>query len=532
MKRPAKCIYPVLLLFVVLSPLFSQQQDDTIPKIQKVYLEYTDVQIFDQKINPDRQLLNGNVRFRHDSTFMYCDSAYFYEQSSSLEAFGAVRMEQGDTLFVYGNYLFYDGNTEIAMVRENVKMESIQPDSSIVTLFTDSLNYDRAANIGYYLEGGMIIDQDNELTSLYGQYSPGTKLAIFSDSVKLKNPQFTLYSDTLHYSTETKTAIILSPAVIVSDTGTIYTSNGWYNTTDNTSLLFDRSQIVSGNKFLTGDTISYNKDTGVGEAFGNVFMQDTAYKVILEGDYGYYDEKTEYAFTCGENARMLEYSQGDTLYMHADTNQMITVDSTSRELKAYHNVRFYRSDLQGVCDSMQYNTVDSVLSMYIDPILWNENFQITGDTIRIYMNDSTVDYVHVILYAFAIQFVDTSYYNQLKGNDLKAYFEGKAVNLIDIEGSAETIYYPLEKSGSMLGMNETKSSYLRIWVKENKLDRLLIWPKPTGKMTPIPDLQPDQKTLKDFYWYDYMRPQSKDDIFRSIERKTEDKPVRSNKFNY
>lgn len=502
-----------------------QVMTDTVPpKKTKVYLIHSNTLSFDKAVKPDAQILNGDVCFRHDSSSMYCDSAYFFEQTNSLEAFSNVRMEQGDTLFVYGDYLFYDGNTQVAYLRENVRMENGQ-----VTLFTDSLNYERIPNIGYYFEGGLIVDSLNQLSSFYGQYSPETKLAVFNDSVQVENPDFTLYSDTLHYDTESKVATILGPSVIVSDSGTIHTSRGWYDTVNNTSLLLDQSQVESGEKILIGDSIFYNRDTGMGEVYGNMSLIDTAQHVTLQGEYGYYNEQTGYAFAT-DSARFLEYSQGDTLFLHADTLQMVTVDSVYREIKAYYGVRFYRIDMQGVCDSMQFNTRDSVLYMYTEPVLWNEQYQLYGDTIAIYMNDSTIEYAHVIQFAFAAQHVDSSYYNQLKGNDLKAYFEGQAVHQIDVAGNAESIFYPLEKDGAKVGMNETKSGFLTIWVKDNKLDKLKIWPSPVGSMTPIPDLKPDQKMLKDFYWFDYLRPKNRDDIYEVVKRKATESPKRSNKF--
>lgn len=394
-----------------------------------------------------------------------------------------------------------------------------------VTLFTDSLNYERIPDIGYYFDGGLIVDSLNQLSSFYGQYSPGTKLAIFNDSVRLENPNFTLYSDTLHYDTQSKIATILGPSVIVSDSGTIHSSRGWYNTETDVALLLDRSEVFSGDRVLSGDSISYSRDGGVGEAFGNMCLQDTARKVTLEGQYGYYNERTGYAFAT-DSARALEYSQKDTLYLHADTLEMITIDSTAREIKAFYGVRFYRTDMQGVCDSMQFNTRDSILYMYKEPVLWNQQYQLYGDTIVVYMNDSTIDYAHVIQFAFAAEHLDSTYYNQLKGNDLKAYFEGQAVRQIDVEGNAESIYYPLDGDGAKIGLNETKSGFLTIWLKDNKLDKLKIWPSPQGNLIPIPDLKPEQKTLKDFYWFDYLRPKNKNDIYQVVKRKVDETPVR------
>lgn len=519
-----KSFFLTLFVFLV-SGVFAQGQDSIPPKTTSVYLEHADLLSFDKEVNVDAQILRGNVRFRHDSSYMYCDSAYYYEALNSLEAFSNVRMEQGDTLFVYGDYLIYDGNTQLARLRKNVRMINNE-----VTLYTDSLNYDRMANVGYYFDRGKIVDADNVLSSFFGRYSPETKIAVFNDSVKLDNPQFVLYSDTLEYSTESKIATILGPSVIVSDSGTVKTSRGWYDTVEDKSLLLDRSQVLSGNRILTGDSIAYDKKIGFGEAFGNMSICDTTQRVTLEGQYGYYNEITEYAFAT-DSARFLEYSRGDTLFLHADTLEMMTVDSAYREVRAFYGVRFYRTDIQGVCDSMLFNTKDSVLYMFRDPVLWNEQYQLFGDTILVFMNDSAVDYAHVKEYAFSIQHLDSTYYNQLKGSDLKAYFEGEAVNRIDVSGNAESIFYPVENDGLKVGLNETKSGFLSIWMKENKLERLKIWPTPVGSLTPIPDLKPEQKTLKDFVWFDYLRPTDKDDIFRvPVREKQAETPKRSNKF--
>lgn len=521
-----KLFYTIIILALCICDLKAQIHNaDSVPaRKTKVFLEHANTLSFDKDINENAQILIGDVCFRHDSSYMYCDSAYFYEKTNSLEAFSNVRMEQGDTLFVYGQYLLYDGDSRIAYLRENVRMENKQ-----VTLFTDSLNYERIPNIGYYFEGGMIVDSLNQLSSYYGQYSPSTKLAIFNDSVRLENPDFTLYSDTLHYNTETKVSTILGPSVIVSDSGTINTSRGWYDTIHNTSMLLDCSEVISGNRFLTGDSISYDRGNGFGEVFGNMCIKDTLQHIMLQGKYGYYNEKTGYAFAT-DSARCLEYSQGDTLYLHADTLQMVTIDSTYREVKAYYGVRFFRKDIQGVCDSMQFNSRDSILYMYSEPIIWNENYQLYGDTITIFMNDSTVEFAHVIQFAFAAQEVDSSYYNQLKGNDLKAFFDGKAVKQIDVAGNAESIFYPIEKDGSMVGMNTTQSAYLTIWLKDNKLDKIKTWTKTSALMIPIPDLMPQQKVLKDFFWFDYLRPQDKNDIYEVKKKKVEEAPKRSNKF--
>jgi lipopolysaccharide assembly outer membrane protein LptD (OstA) len=520
-------IKAILLLIAACNLFFvcahAQTNDSIDSNKSKIYLEHTDRLSRRENLAPNTQVLIGNVVFRHDSTFMYCDSACYYPLTNSLEAFFNVRIEQGDTLVIYGDWLYYDGNIQLARLRNNVKMDNNQ-----VTLLTDSLNYSRIENVGYYFDGGVVIDEENTLSSFFGQYSPDTKLAIFNNDVKFINPQFILYSDTLHYDTNIKIATILGPSIIETDSGTVHTSRGWYNTATGVSLLLDNSQVASGNRILIGDSIHYDKSSGFTEVFGNMILRDTSRSIILEGQYGYYNERTEMAFAT-DSARFMEYSTGDTLYLYADTLQMATIDTTFRELKAYHSVRFYRIDLQGVCDSMLFNTKDSTLHMYSNPVLWNNLYQLYGDTILIYMNDSTVDRAHIRQFAFAVQYLDTTYYNQLKGNDMVAFFNGSWMRQIDVSGNAESLFYPLD-NGAMIGLNQTKSAYLTIWLKENQLERLKLWPESEGSLIPIPDLKPEQKTLTDFFWYDYLRPLNKNDIYRKVKRKTSDAPRRSNKF--
>jgi lipopolysaccharide export system protein LptA len=486
---------------------------------------------FDKHFNPDINVARGNVVFLHDSAYMYCDSAYLYQTANVLEAFDNVRIEQGDSLFIYGDYLTYEGNTQLARMRNHVRMEH-----GANTLLTDSFNYNRLENLAYYFDGGMLIDSTNELTSVYGQYRPATKQARFHKEVQLTNDNMTLNSDTLVYWTETKVAKIIGPSVIRSDSGYIHSSAGWYNTATDDSRLYERSTVFSrdGHKTLTADTLFYNAKTGFGEAFHNMLLCDTLQKVVLSGHYGWYNEQEGNAMAT-DSAQCLEYSQADTLYLHADTLRMFKRGENEREMKAYYGTRFYRSDIQGVCDSLQFNTQQSVLYMYTDPILWNSGYQLTGDTIHIYFTDSnTIDRVHVFEHPFSVERIDTAeHYNQLKGNDLKATFEGGELRNIYVSGNAETIFYPLEKDSSFVGMNRTESGYFYILIRDRKLEKMNIFSNPSGSFIPLPDLTPEEKFLKDFKLFDYLRPAKKEDIFLETKRKEEDEtPQRNTKFIY
>ncbi|MGL4411434.1 MAG: OstA-like protein [Bacteroidales bacterium] len=501
----------------------AQANSDEEPKVQKVILEYSRTLSFDKLINADAQVLRGDVRFRQEGMLMFCDSAYFYESNNSLEAFGNVRMEQGDTLFVYSDYLRYDGTKRLAELRYNVKMENRD-----VVLLTDSLNYDRMVNVGYYFEGGVLTDPENELTSIWGQYQPDTKDARFNRDVKLVNERYVLYSDTLHYNTNTRIADIQGPSTIVSDTSTIYTSKGWYDTNLDLARLYERSVVVSGTQMLTGDTLFYDRNIGYGEGFSNVEVADTTRKMTLYGQYGYYNEKSEEAFVT-DSAWMMEFSRVDTTYMSADTLKTVP-DSIWRVMHAIHDVRMFSNQAQAVGGLFTFTSRDSVLKMQKDPILWNGNYQVYGDTILSYMNDSTIDWAHVQNFAFVASLVDSAYvdfYNQLVGKDMKAYFVDGEMRKLDVSGNVRTIFYPQESDSTIVGQNSAESSYLRLELKEGQqIDKLVMWPQPKGALTPVVMLTSDKLYLPDYRWYDYLRPKDKEDIFRKASRKSEDAPAK------
>lgn len=514
--------------FCLLAQVRPAKKGEQKPAKSKVYLLHSDV-LKKSPLNPDpdAQILIGNVAFRHDSVYMYCDSACFYEKTNSLEAFDNVKMVQGDTLFLYGDYLFYDGNTQIAQVRYNVRMENKN-----TTLLTDSLNYDRIYNLGYYFDGGTLMDEENVLTSEWGEYSPATKISVFNYDVKLVNPKFTLTSDTLRYSTATKIANILGPSDIVSDANHIYSELGFYNTQIGQAELLDRSVLTNEGKRLIGDSLFYDRVKGYGEAFDNVIMTDTVNKNMLTGDYCYYNELTKYAFAT-KKAVVVDYSQGDSLFMHADTLQMYTyylnTDSMFRETRAYHKVRMYRADVQGVCDSLVFSSKDSCLTMYYDPILWNNNQQLLGEKIMIYMNDSTIDWAHIQNQALSVEQLDSTSYNQVTGKETKAWFQGGEMRKVDVIGSVRLVYYPMESDSTLIGMNVSETSLLNMFLENRKMKKMIMSPKSNGTLYPMLQRPPEKMKLDNFVWFDYIRPLDKEDIFEWRGKKAGQELKKSNR---
>ncbi len=475
----------------------------------RVFLERADYLVADERISTDYQILRGNVVFRKEGVFMYCDSAYFYESTSSLDAFGNVKMNQGDTLFVYADVMYYDGIAELAQLRYNVKLENKD-----MELYTDSLDYDMVENLGYYFEGGRIIDSENELVSIYGQYEPDTKDAEFLFDVELINEKYVLHTDTLQYNTNTHIADIVGPTTIVSDSNIIYTSKGWYDTGTDKATLYERSLLVGNNGIkLTGDTLFYDRGMGYGEAFGNMILTDSVHNSILDGGYGYHDEKNNRSFAT-IRARAREVSENDTLHLHGDTIRTYTLEDSTRVMIANPNVRFFRFNVQGICDSMSFVERDSMLNMYHHSIIWSGARQINGNEINIHFNDSTTDYAVLPDYGFMAEHVGEVYFNQLSGKEMKAYFLNQELRRLDVSGNVQLIMYPAEEDSTYNKLVDAESSDMIILLKpKQEIDKITMWPEVTGNVTPLYLARRTQYYLPGFAWYDILRPQNPEDIF-------------------
>ena len=499
-----------------------------------VYLEHAENLSFDQDRLANAQILQGNVIFRHDEMMMYCDSAYFYEGTNSLDAFGHIRFEQGDTLRGFGDLLFYDGNTKLARMRQHVRLVHGREDENPTILTTDTLNYDRRNNIAYYYSGGEVRDSLNTLTSIRGNYRPQTNQAVFSQDVTLVNPKFTLTSDTLLYNTETKIADIISPSKIVYEKETtIHSSLGWYNTVTERSMLLDRSVIVhEDGKMMTGDTIFYDKAIGFGQVLHHMEMRDSAQHATLYGEYGEMWEEGSRGYAT-DSALMIDWSDSLHLaYIHADTlfteelaytDSMLMADSTItdstyRRVRAYHGVRVYRDDMQMVCDSMVYLGSDSTIYLYTDPICWSDNQQISADSMRVFIVNGVIDHAVGIKNALCVMNDTLDIFNQMSGKELTAYLIDGEVRIVDVSGNALTVYYPKEEDGGYVGLNTTESSFIRVYVENQEVQRIRFTQATTGVLYPLDKVPENTDRLAIFFWEEESRPISPEDVFRKVQR--------------
>lgn len=486
---------------------------DTTQNKTLVYLEHTDSILFDKDRLPNIQLLKGHVKMSHKGAFLYCDSAYFSASVNSFTAFGHVVIVQGDSISIYGDKLFYDGNSSMARLRENVRLVN-----KTVVLTTDSLNYDRNRNVSYYFGGGKIVETENTLTSLFGYYYPEYDIALFQNTVHAFNTVSQIYSDTLQYDTRRHLVSLQGPTNIeYKDSTFIYAEDGWYHMEYSRAQIMKHASVKQNNgRQLFGDTIFFDNKTQLGKAFSSVTLKDTVAQLSLLGNYGYFQRENALGIVT-DSALLVDYANEDTTYMHADT--LVTyADSIYNKALAYNNVRLYNHAMQAVCDSVIYSTRDSIINLYSQPYLYADSLQLNGDTIRLHSDSSgAISFAEIISKAFVVHLIDSVKFDQLSGNNVTAFFsEGKLGHIL-LSGNAETLFFPVE-NGRIIGLNRTKSSYLDAYLKEGKIDRFVLRLKPQASLTPLKEITKSDLYLMNYSWYPEWRPLKWQDVFLSPER--------------
>ncbi|MDE6271384.1 MAG: hypothetical protein K2M31_00050 [Muribaculaceae bacterium] len=521
----------------------------------KVFLEKADSMVKRPLDFRDRQIVTGNVQFRQMGMWMFCDSAYYFPEENSLDAFGHVKMQQGDTLFVYADKVFYDGTSRFAKLRNGPSEPKVRLINRKVSLTTDSLDYSLIQERGWYTEGGVLKDEGNTLRSQYGSYSPATKEAEFFYDVVLdgSDNDFHLYSDTLYYNTATHIASIVTRTRIITSEDEILTNNGFYNTQSGVAELMSRSTILHTDSLnrtttLEGDSIVYDPVSRISQAFrfrdptkrgAPMIITDTARKATLIGGYGYYNDLTREAMA-SSYPLLIEYSRGDTLFLRADTiltrllpyperkdsigsdsigsdpARMVDKpvkhasqqpsDSTWHYAIAYPRARFFRSDIQGVADTIIFTELDSIIRMKRLPVAWNEERQVRGDSIIVHLNDSTADWARIPGHAKLMEHVEEDYYDQLHADQMRMWFENGTLKRLEAEGSVATIMLPQESDSTYNRLVNAESSFLNIDMEENDLKRLKMWPEVTGTVTPLFLVKKSQKLLPGAMWLNAIRP--------------------------
>lgn len=498
----------ITTLFVLIG-FFSFSQN-TNEQIKSNRIQIVNAERLIKSKNSSAQKFIGNVELKHQEVKLFCDSAFLYLDSNSLDAFGKVKILQGDSLAMYGDTLHYSGNSKLATMKGNVNLTDRN-----LSLSTTSMTYNLRDSVGHYTSGATITSTENSnvLTSKIGLYFVGSQVFEFQDSVELSNPEYTMTSDTLTYQTATETAIFSGPTFIRADSNLIYTENGWYDTKNNLASFQENSYLEADGQVLTGDSLFYDRNLGFGEVFNNMQIRDTANTFVIQGNYGWHNEKQEQSLIT-DSLLLIQIFENDSLFLHADT-AVINIDSTDGKIiQAFHDVKFFKSDLQGAADSMLITQSNSTINMYENPILWSDENQLFADFISIKSDSNTIRSMLLDNNAFLISVADTFGFNQVKGRIMNAYFSNQKLKRLEVVGNAQSVYYVGEEEKTPIGMNHAVCSNMTLVIDENKVDQITFREKPEAVLYPMDDINPKIRLLVGFRWDEDLRPKQLTDIFR------------------
>lgn len=450
------------------------------------------------------------VQFEHQGADLWCDIAIFYQKENKLRAIGNIRLQQGDSIQMTGGKINYDGNLKLAKAWDAVVLKNAD-----MTLRTDTLYFDREAQESYYQTGGTIVDSANTLTSKKGRYFMIPKKYQFLDSVNIRNPDYTLESSRLDYYTTSRNAYMYGPSTITGDTYKLYCERGFYDTKIESGYGIKNTKIDYNNRIIEGDSVYFDKASQFASATNNIKVTDTINKGVIRAHYAEVFKAQDSVFAT-KRAVSVSLVQQDSLYMHGDT-LMVTGKPDDRILRAFRNAKFYKTDLSGKCDSIHFAQKTGITQLIRDPVLWNVENQMTGDSIHLISNLETekLDSLKVINNAFVISqdTIGMTGFNQAKGKDLFGKFIDNELKIVDLVRNTELIYYMYNDDDELLGINKTICSAIRMTMAENDIEDITFFTNPDGNIFPESELPENSRKLKGFIWRGDERIRRMEDIF-------------------
>ncbi len=567
-------------------------------KPQKVIVEHSNIfQGFVDEEGKETHYLKGEVEMRQGSTFMSCDTAILFVEENNVIAYGNVLIQQGDSLAVYADSLFYNGNERVADLFRDVSLSSKEQQ-----LFTELLKYDLKTKVATYFTGATLTTDSTQLTSRKGYFYVSRDEAYFKDTVFVVNEKFSMVCDTLKYNVKTKEATFLGPTRIDQNNSKIYCERGTYNTETRNAVLYEnaqfikedqqgtsdtiiydgklkelimkgnakfrdndkkasadqivyeeeteitrmegnaiydsktqhiesdiiiynkkeatyntmgRSTVVDGSNILQADSINFDDEKGLGYAQGNVVWVDTAEQITIVCQEADYEKETDYILARGGRPLLITLIDDDSLFLSSDTLVSLreNPEDSLRTLFAYNDVRIFKNDLQGICDSLVYSTADSVFFFYQNPVIWSDSTQFSADTMQIQMVNNKMDKIFLQDKSFIINSPDEIFFNQIKGRSITAYFINDDLNRMKVEGNSETVYYTLNEDNAYTGVNKTLCSEMMLYFAENKVQNIHYYNKPSGNYAPIDKINQSEYILDGFKWEIDKKPKSLEDLF-------------------
>lgn len=499
------------------------------------------------------QTIAGGAQLREGNTKFGADSASVNRRTNIIEAFGHVHINDADTLHTTSRYLKYLGNERMAYLKGDVKMAN-----RTSNLTTQDLEYDLKAGIGKYKGGGRVVNGETVLTSQEGTYIADTKEIYFRKDVLLVGPKYKIRGDSLIYNSQTEMVTFTGPTYIHSKDGDIFTTSGTYDLKSGNALFTSRTSMKdSSGRTISGNSIAVDEKSNTMQIEGGGVIKDSAGGYTIMGGQIFFNTKDKSFLSTRKPVMIIKQDKdstfiaADTLYSaftkripkdtttkNADDSSFTTTpDSTSlveqvdtinkptvidvgrkdslvRYFKAFRHTRIFSDSMQAICDSLYYSELDSAFRLYFEPVVWNKQTQITGDTIYLFMKEKKVDHVSVMENGMVINKSKKDLYNQVGGKTINGFFNKGSIEYLRIKGSpAESIYYIQDDDSAFVGMNRATGAVIDMFFVKEDLKKVKFVQDTKGTLYPIKQIPEEQKFLNGFNWFDSKRPKNRLELF-------------------
>lgn len=518
-----KSTFFLSLLFLSLV-CFSQETEKE-PSKQKRKIEYyAEQQEADEEKYPGATLLLGNVKMIHQGIVLTSQQALYYRKQNFFKAIGNVIIKQGDSITQTSDYTDYDANSKQALSWGNVVLTD-----PTMTLTTDTLHFDRINQKLYYKSYATIKDETNTLNSKNGNYYLENKKFTATTRVTVVNPEHNLESNHLDYYTNSGLTYLYGSSTITNteNKNRIYCEKGFYNTKTDISHFNKNAKLFLKERTIEGDSLYYDKKKGFASATNNIQVIDTVQNFISRGNYAELFEKKDSLYII-KKAVAISIIDKDSMFIHGDT-LLVTGKPEKRIIRTYHNVKIFKSDLQGKCDSIHTTQATGYTKMYRNPVIWSDKNQITGDSIYLQSNVETekLDSLKVFNNAFinSKDSISENDFNQIKGRNMYGKFYENKLKTLLVKGNAESVYYNRNEETQVLEtITKEISSNIEFTLENGVIQSIKYLKSSEGKTYPPSMLPEEVRKLKGFVWREDEQPKKKEDIFSKDKSDDENPP--------
>lgn len=391
--------------------------------------------------------------------------------------------------------------------------------------------------------------QKSYISAQRGIYDTDREDYHFFRKTYLNDPQYEVWCDSLHYKKELSEAVLTKDIQILDTAQSVLLFSDFAKVIENPTkaILYNNPSLAyysiedgrADTLFCAADTLKYSLIDGVaidslsmatylmrkGEAKRDpvkeqYFSPKLTDSLLIENSNE--QKEADSLLLSATSDSLLLRSTPDSLLLSATPDSLLpsaTSDSLSQSLdttqyrfiEALKRVRLYRKDIQMICDSMQFNSVDSLIRLYIDPVIWNEGDQFLADSIFLVASNGEIEKAELLSNPFLISPIDSIYYNQIRASEMIAWFEKGDLYRYDALGGVTRLVF-VEEDSTLTTMNKLEAKVMSATLSNREVQIIRSFEAVKNEAFPLFELEEQERRLKGFNLRDEERPKDRFEV--------------------